>query len=229
VPDEVVADLQRLQGLYDGLGSRELARSLLHPGAYRISPQSGHKLWRHLPPASPQQLPLLDSQSSPERSQARRQVMARSCHGWSTRRLSRFLHVSRPPINAWSARCEADNTASLEDKSRAPLSPRRKVWLPAMVAMSHRPKRPPDAGGCRIWRRRGNTDLSVRTVERLMALNRQVYQDIPGVGRQRHTPTAPHPHPFKATAAHEDWGIDGRMMDCALAGVTWWSGIVWDG
>jgi hypothetical protein len=49
------------------------------------------------------------------------------------------------------------------------------------------------------------------------------------VGRQRHPPTVPQPHPFKATAAHEYWFIDGRLMDFALAGVKWWSVIVLDG
>src|SRR2546428_3915849 len=98
-----------------------------------------------------------------------------------------------------------------------------------MVEIYHLQKRHPDAGGFRIWSLRGKTDLSVRTIERIMAINRHVYKDIPGVGRQRHPPTAPQPHPFKATAAHEYWFIDGRMMDFALAGVKWWSVIVLDG
>src|SRR5712692_211515 len=40
---------------------------------------------------------------------------------------------------------------------------------------------------------------------------------------------APQPHPFKATAAHEYWFIDGRMMDFALEGHRWWSLIILDG
>ena len=39
----------------------------------------------------------------------------------------------------------------------------------------------------------------------------------------------PQPPPFKATAAHADWFIDGRIMDFALDGVQWWSLIVLDG
>src|SRR4030095_11754480 len=39
-------------------------------------------------------------------------------------------------------------------------------------------KRHPDAGGFRIWSLRGKSDISVRTVERIMALNRQIYDDI---------------------------------------------------
>src|SRR5207247_11203396 len=173
------------------------------------------QLWQELPPASPQQLPLLDYHSYAERSQARMEVIELSAHGWSKHSISRFLHVSRPTINAWIARFEADTVASLEDKSRAPKTTGRKAWLPVMVEISPLQKRHPDAGGFRLWSLRGKRDLSVRTVERIRALNRQVDQDIPGTGRTRHTPTEPQLHPFKATAAHEDWCIDGRMMDCA--------------
>jgi transposase InsO family protein len=148
--------------------------------------------------------------------------------GWSKTSISRFLHVSRPTINTWIARFERDNLASLEDKSSAPKTPARKAWLPVMLEIYHLQKRHPDAGGFRIWSLRGKTDLSVRTVERIMALNRQVYTDIPHVGRKR-TQTEPQSHPFKASVAHEYWFIDGRMMDFALDGVKWWSLIVLDG
>src|SRR5207302_3775493 len=49
VPDEVVEELQRLQGLYDGFGYRELARILFHTCACRVSHHSVKKLWHQLP------------------------------------------------------------------------------------------------------------------------------------------------------------------------------------
>jgi hypothetical protein len=76
VPDEVVHELQRLQSLYDGFGDRELARIICHPLACRLSHHRVHKLWHQRPPASPQQLPLLDYHSYPECSQARLDVIA---------------------------------------------------------------------------------------------------------------------------------------------------------
>lgn len=203
VPDEVVEELQRLTSLYDGFGARELARIIFHTLACRISHHSVKKLWPQLPPASPQQLPLLDYHSHPERAQARMEVIELYAQGWSKRSISRFLHVSRPTINAWIARFETDNLDSLEDKSRAPKSTGRKAWLPVMVEIYHLQKRHPDAGGFRIWSLRGQTDLSVRTIERIMAINRQVYAGIPGAGPKRSPKAAPQPHPFKATAAHE--------------------------
>ena len=227
-PDEVVEELQRLKGLYDGFGYRALARLLFHTCARRVSHHRIKKLWHQLPPAAPRQLPLLDSHSYPTRGEARREVLTLYAQGWTKRSISRFLHVSRPTIPMGITRFEAQNAARLEDKSRAPTAPVRTVWLPLMVAIYHLQKRHPDAGGFRIWSLRGKTDLSVRPVERIMALHRRVYPDIPHRRRTWRKP-APGPHPFKAARAHASWFIDGRLMDCASDGVKWWSLIVRDG
>ena len=229
VPAEVVQELQRLKGLYEGFGYRELARIIFHTLTHRIHHHTVKQLWQELPPAAPQQLPLLDYHSYAERSQARMEVITLYAQGWSKRSISRFLHVSRPTITAWIARFEAENLESLEDRSRAPKTTVRKAWLPAMVDIYHLQKRHPDAGGFRIWSLRGKNDLSVRTVERIMAINRRVYKDIPGTAAQRTSKAEPQPHPFKAPAAHEYWFIDGRMMDFALEGHRWWSLIILDG
>lgn len=229
VPDEVVEELQRLQGLYDGFGYRELARILFHTRAHRVSHHSIKKLWQQLPPATPRQLPLLDYHAYPTRAEARREVITLYAQGWSKRSISQFLHVSRPTITTWITRFEVDNTASLEDHNRAPHTTGRKAWLPVLVEIYHLQKRHPDAGGFRIWSLRGKPDLSVRTIERIMALNRRVYTDIPGTEALHAPPAVPQPHPFKATAAHEYWFIDGRMMDFAIEGHRWWSLIILDG
>lgn len=229
VPDAVVAELRRLKGLYDGFGYRELVRILFHTVGHQLHHQTVKTLWQQLVPASPPQLPLLDYHSYPEPANARRQVLTLYAQGWSQRSIGQFLRVSGPTIRLWIRRFEADPFASLADRSRAPATAGRKAWLPIMVDIYHLQKRHPDAGGFRIWSLRGKNDLSVRTVERIMAVNRQLYPDIPPRGRQRLRKTAPGLHPFKATAAHEYWFIDGRIMDFTLEGVKWWSLIVLDG
>ena len=229
VPDAVVQELTRLKGLYDGFQYRELARIILYKLNYRMSHSTVQRLWEALPPPAPPQLPLLDYHSFPDRPQARLQVIQLYFQGWTKRSISRFFHVSRPTINEWIERFERNNLASLADKSSAPHASSRKAWLPAMVEIFHLQKRHPDAGGFRMWSLRGKTDLSVRTVERIMAVNRQVYNDIPHVGRTRNRKTEPGLHPFKASVAHEYWFIDGRIMDFALEGEKWWSLIVLDG
>ncbi len=229
VPDPVVHELQRLQGLYAGFGARELARIIFHTTMHRITGPTAHRLWERLPPAPPPPRPLLDYHSHPAPAPARLEVITLYAQGWSKRSISQFLQVSRPTINLWLERFEAENLASLEDRSRAPKTPVRKAWFAVMVEIYHLQKRHPDAGGFRIWSLRGKTDLSVRTVERIMALNRQVYKDIPGAEGAGGQKAAPQPHPFKASAAHEYWFIDGRMMDFALEGHRWWSLIILDG
>src|SRR5437016_1294835 len=62
------------------------------------------------------------------------------------------------------------------------------------VEVYHLQKRHPDAGRFRLWSLLDRDDISVRTVGRIMALNKQVYDDIPHVARQRRTkPARPHP------------------------------------
>jgi transposase InsO family protein len=68
----------------------------------------------------------------------------------------------------------------------------------------------------------------VRTIGRIMALNRLLYDDIPHVPKRGVRP-APGPHPYKATSRHQYWFIDGRRMDFALDGVRWWSLIILEG
>jgi integrase-like protein/Homeodomain-like domain-containing protein len=229
VPDTVVHELQRLKGLYTGFGARERARIIFHTTMHRITGQTAQRLWDRLPPAAPPARPLGDYHSHPDPASARLEVITLYAQGWSKRSISQFLQVSRPTINLWLARFEADNLASVEDRSRAPHTTGRKAWLPVMLEIYHRQKRHPDAGGFRIWSLRGKTDLSVRTVERIMALNRQIYKDIPGTTGHGVPKAPPQPHPFKASAAHEYWFIDGRMMDFALQGHRWWSLIILDG
>jgi Helix-turn-helix domain len=133
VPDTVVHELQRLQGLYAGFGARELARIIFHTTTHRLTGQTAQRLWDRLPPAAPPPRPLLDYHSHAEPVPARLEVITLYAQGWSKRSMSQFLQVSRPTIDLWLARFEADNLASLEDRSRAPRTPIRKAWLPVMV------------------------------------------------------------------------------------------------
>jgi transposase InsO family protein len=178
---------------------------------------------------SPQgQLPLWTYHTQSDRAQARLQVITLYAQGWAKRSISRFLQVSRPTIDAWIARWETDHVAGLLDKSRAPKVLARKVWLPLMLRVYHLQKRHPDAGGFRIWSLLATPESSVRTVERIMALNRQLYADIPH-GRPAGAKPLPQPHPYKAVAPHQYWFIDGRKLDFAIEGVKWWSLIILDG
>jgi transposase InsO family protein len=228
VPEVVRQELARLKGLYPGFQYRELVRIIFCTTGHRLSVHTIKKLWHHSPSAVQGELALENYHSQPDRYQARLQVIKLYYQGWTKRSISHVLHVSRSTVREWIRRFEAEHFAGLVDKSRAPKAPARKVWLSLMIEVYHLQKRPPDAGGFRIWSLLARTDISVRTVERIMALNRHIYDDIPHVRHKGPKPT-PQPHPYKAEAPHQYWFIDGRKMDFALEGVKWWSLIILDG
>jgi Helix-turn-helix domain/Integrase core domain len=228
IPAGVVEELTRLKALYQGFGYRELARIIHYTCNERLDDKTIKKLWQQSPVPVQGELPWGTYHSQADRAHARRQVIQLYAQGWSKGSISAFLQVSRPTVALWIRRFEAEHWAGLEDKSRAPTSPARKVWLPLMIAVYHLQKRHPDAGRFRIWSLLDRDDISVRTVGRVMALNKQVYDDIPHVARQR-LKKPPQLHPYKATRPHQYWFIDGRQMDFALDGVKWWSIILLDG
>lgn len=88
VPDEVIEELRRLKGLYDGFGYRELARIIGYKFNRRMSHATIQRLWPDLSPPLSQQLPLLDYHAYPERSQARFEVIQLFFQGWSKTSIS---------------------------------------------------------------------------------------------------------------------------------------------
>jgi transposase InsO family protein len=224
----VIEEMNRLKMLYAGFHARELARIVFYKLGERIGHKTAQRLWQQSPVVTQEALPLEDYHTQPDRYQARLQVIKLYAQGWEKISISRFLHVSRPTIDAWIKRFATEHFAGLQDKSRAPHAPARKVWLPLMIEVDHLQKRHPDAGKFRIWSLLAHPDISVRTVARIMALNKKVYDDIPHV-RIRGPKLPPQPHPYKASRPHQYWFIDGRMMDFALHGVRWWSLVMLDG
>ena len=224
----VVEEIGRLKALYAGFHARELARIVFYKLGERIGHKTAQRLWQQSPVVTQAALPLGDYHTQPDRYQARLQVIKLYAQGWEKISISRFLHVSRPTVDAWIKRFATEHFAGLLDKSSAPKAPARKVWLPLMIEVYHLQKRHPDAGKFRIWSLLGPIEISVRTVARIMALNKEVYDDIPHV-RKRGPKLPPQPHPYKASRPHQYWFIDGRMMDFALDGVRWWSLVMLDG
>jgi transposase InsO family protein len=227
VSEKVLEELARLKALYDGFGYRELARILWHQTHERIDDKTVKKLWQQSPTPVQGGLPLPAYHSHPQRYQGRLEVIKLYYQGWTKRSICDFLHVSRPTVDRWMSRFEAEHFAGLMGLKPGPKSP-RKVWFPIMVDVYHLQKAHPDAGEFRIWSLLAREDISVRTVGRVMALNRQVYDDIPHQ-RKHAAKQPPQPHPYKATRPHQYWFIDGRMMDFALEGVRWWSLILLEG
>lgn len=224
----VVEEIAHLKALYAGFHARELVRIIFYKLGERIDHKTAQRLWHQSAVTTQEALPLREYHAQPDRYQARLQVIKLYAQGWEKISISRFLRVSRPTVDAWIKRFETEHFAGLLDKSSAPKAPARKVWLPLMIEVYHLQKRHPDAGKFRIWSLLAHTEISVRTVARIMALNKEVYDDIPHV-RRKGPKLPPQPHPYKASRPHQYWFIDGRMMDFALDGVKWWSLVMLDG
>ena len=197
VPDDVRQEIDRLTALDSGFHYRELARLIFCKCAYPLDDKTAKLLWQQSPVPTQQQLELWPYHTHPERYQARLQVIKLSYQGWDKLSMSRFLQGSRPTVDTWMRRFEAEHFAGLMDKKRGPKAPPRKIWFPRMVQVYHLQKAHPAAGEFRIWSLLGQPDISVRTVGRIMALNKLVYDDIPHVPQRGRKPP-PQPHPFKA-------------------------------
>jgi helix-turn-helix protein len=228
IPDAIRQEIDRLKALYDGFHYRELARILLVKVGYPIDDKTVKKLWQQSPVSCQGHLGLWDYHAQPDRYHARLQVIKRYDQGWEKVSISRFLHVSRPTVDAWVQRFETEHFAGLVDRSRAPNAPARKVWLPLMVQVSHLQKAPPDASRFRLWSLLARSDISERTVGRIMALNKLLYDDIPPVPT-RGGKRVPGLRPYQASHRHQYWFIDGRQLDVRVDGVKWWSVIILEG
>jgi Winged helix-turn helix len=147
---------------------------------------------------------LWDYHAQPDRDHARLHVIKLSYQGWEKVSISRFVHVSWPTVDAWIQRFDTEHFAGLVDRSRAPHAPARKIWLPLMVQVYHLQKAHPDAGRFRLWSLLARSDISERTVGRIMALNKLVYDDIPHVPKKGGK-RVPGPHPYKASYRHQYW------------------------
>jgi hypothetical protein len=160
------------------------------------------KRWPHRPVSCQGPLGLWPYHPHADRDQARVPVVQLSDRGGDQVSISRCWRVSRPTVAAWIQRFEAEHCAGLVDTSRAPQAPVRQIWRPLRVQVYPLQKAPPEAGEFRIWSLRARSEVSVRTIGRVMALNRLVDDDIPHVRRPGAKP-APGPHPDTARDRHQ--------------------------
>jgi hypothetical protein len=221
-PTAVRQEVDRLQTLDGGGHYRELARILSRQLRTRMNDKTAKQLWQRSPVVPQECRPWPPSHTAADRAQARLQVIQLSAQGGEKRSLRHGFHVSRPTVDRWLQRFEAEHWAGLRERTRAPKAPARQVWLPLMRHVYALQQAHPEAGAWRIWSLRARSDRSVRTIGRLRALNRQVSEESPP-HRRSGAKKPPQPQPSKATRPHQSWFLDGRAMDCALAGRPWWS------
>ncbi len=135
--------------------------------------------------------------------------------GWNAKSIAEYLQTSRQTVHTTLNRWVDEGVRGLPNKSRAPLHPRRKVDFKALTTV-RRIGRNPHIGAWRVHAalKREGIRLSPRTVGRMLALNRKLY-NLPEV--ERH-PREKKPMPFRAAYRHQYWSVDIRYLDHQLGG-----------
>lgn len=147
----------------------------------------------------------------PDPFERRKAVVILHAEGWSVSMIAEYMQTTRPRVYDILHRFATEGYAGLEDKSRAPHNPARKVTLREMNEVKKLASNP-DLGAYRVMAalEQIGIKLSQRTCGRLLALNRSLYGiQVPKGG-------APHQKkemPFKATFRHEYWSVDVRYIE----------------
>jgi putative transposase len=140
----------------------------------------------------------------------RKVVIILHAEGWSVSTIAAYMQTTRDTVYDILRRFATQGYAGLDDKSRAPHHPARKVTLREINEVKKLASNP-DLGAYRVMAalEQMGIKLSRATCGRLLALNRSLYSiEIPkGAPREKKE------MPFKATFRHEYWSIDVRYIE----------------
>ncbi len=130
--------------------------------------------------------------------------------GWNVASVAAYLTTSRRRVYQVLRRWYDEGLPGLEDHSRAPAHPARKVDLKALAAV-RRLQANPHVGEFRVAAalEQQGIALSPRTCGRILALHRALGAPRPGDA----APRAPRPMPFAATRRHQIWSVDLRYIE----------------
>lgn len=217
VPEAIEEEVRRLKALHAGLADREIAHILFVTQRYRIDHKTVRRVLTDHPPTVQPKLDFDYYHDYADPYQARLQVVKLFYRGWRKKSVSEFLHVSPKQVTRILRAFAKEQFAGLVPKSKAPKDPARKITLPLMVSIYHLQKQYPQAGEFRIWSLLGREDVSARTVGRIMATNRLVYDDLPKKEKPKEE-KEPQIHPYKPDFAHQRWFMDVRHLPVKIDG-----------
>jgi len=210
LPTEIRQAIADLRAEYRALNLREIA-TICATRFHR--PVSHHTVQSVLasalqPTSQPRRFPLYREIADPV--ERRLAVVRLYLEGWNIKSIAGYLATTRPRVYDVLRRWFAEGLPGLDDQSRAPKYPARKVDLKALAAI-RRLQANPELGGFRVsaaLEQRG-IFLSPRTCRRNLALHREL-------GAARRVPTErrePRQHPFAATRRHQIWSVDIRYIE----------------
>jgi transposase len=140
----------------------------------------------------------------------RKVVIPLHAEGWSGSTIAAYMQTTRDTIYDIRHRFATEGYAGLDDKSRAPHNPARKVTMRDINEVKKLASNP-DLGAYRVMAalEQLGIQLSQRTCGRLLALNRSLY----GIEVPKGAPRQKKEMPFKATFRHEYWSVDVRYIE----------------
>jgi putative transposase len=140
----------------------------------------------------------------------RKVVITLHAEGWSVSTIAAYIQTSRDTVYDILHRFATQGYAGLDDQSRAPHHPARKVTIREINEVKKLASNP-DLGAYRVMAalEQIGIKLSQRTCGRLLALNRRLY----GIEIPKGAPREKKEMPFKATFRHQYWSIDVRYIE----------------
>lgn len=227
-PERIVVTLVFFKCCVPSVSDRELARVIAKTTNHRLHHETVRDLlnrfylWRY-------ERFRLEYPRLEEPAALRLQMVDLREQGFSEKTIAKLLRCHRSTVHKWLRRHDRDVQAALEDRSRAPLRTRRKVYFGAIHAVLELQRKYGYAGAFRI---RGylETDfgirLSERTVRSIMRLNRKVHL----------APRPPRPEPRESREGppesrypFEHTFVDFRYIDAQPEGVQLYSCLLLEG
>lgn len=146
----------------------------------------------------------------PDGYQRRRAIIDLHAEGWSITTISAYLQTPRHRVYEVLKRWATEGHAGLEDKSRAPHHPARKVTMRDINEVKKLASNP-DLGAYRVRAalEQMGIQLSQATCGRLLALNRKLY----GLDLSKEEKHRKKEMPFKASFCHQYWSVDVRYIE----------------
>lgn len=140
----------------------------------------------------------------------RKVVTLLHAEGWSVSTIAAYMQTTRDTVYDILHRFATEGYAGLDDKSRAPHHPARKVTIREINEVKKLASNP-DLGAYRVMAalEQMGIKLSRATCGRLLALNRSLY----GIEVPKGAPRPKKEMPFKATFRHEYWSVDVRYIE----------------
>ena len=210
LPAEIRAFILELKAEYPPFGPYELAticRTRFHRGVSHHTVDqvlASHPLPRVVRRRFPRYRDITDPV------ERRLAVVRLYLEGWTVTAIAGYLATKRDRVYRVLRRWFAEGLPGLEDQSRAPQEPARKIDLRALAAI-RRLQANPELGGFRVSAalEQQRIFLSPRTCQRILALHREL-------GLPARPQSAAHEaqlHPFAAIRRHQIWSVDIRYIE----------------